>query len=110
MARELVEQSIQSKAARANDGGKRKWDDNRRGNQGNNNFNRKINNQTPSNKRHEPTKVYATAPVGPNDRKPYTGTLPYCSKCDWHHTGACAKLCKRCKKHGHEEKECRFKP
>nr|GEY19417.1 hypothetical protein [Tanacetum cinerariifolium] len=56
MARELVEQSIQSKAARANDGGKRKWDDNRRGNQGNNNFNRKINNQTPSNKRHEPTK------------------------------------------------------
>nr|GFC16609.1 hypothetical protein [Tanacetum cinerariifolium] len=68
MARELVEQSIQSKAARANDGGKRKWDDNRR------------------------------------------GTLPYCSKCDWHHTGACAKLCKRCKKHGHEEKECRFRP
>nr|GFB61963.1 hypothetical protein [Tanacetum cinerariifolium] len=30
MARELVEQSIQSKAARANDGVKRKWDDNRR--------------------------------------------------------------------------------
>nr|GFC92738.1 hypothetical protein [Tanacetum cinerariifolium] len=72
MARELVEQSIQSKAARANDGGKRKWDDNRRGNEGNNNFNRKINNQTPSNKRHEPTKVYADAPVGPTDQKPYT--------------------------------------
>nr|GFD40827.1 reverse transcriptase domain-containing protein [Tanacetum cinerariifolium] len=63
-----------------------------------------------SNKRHEPTKVYAAAPVGPTDRKPYTGTLPYFSKCDWHHTGACAKLCKRCKKHGHEEKECRFSP
>nr|GFD49777.1 hypothetical protein [Tanacetum cinerariifolium] len=31
MARELVKQSIQSKAARANAGGKRKWDDNRRG-------------------------------------------------------------------------------
>nr|GFC59367.1 hypothetical protein [Tanacetum cinerariifolium] len=82
----------------------------RRGNQGNNNFNRKINNQTPSNKRHEPTKVYAAAPVGPTDRKPYTSTLPYCSKCDWHHTGTCAKLYKRCKKRGHEEKECRFKP
>nr|GEW76782.1 hypothetical protein [Tanacetum cinerariifolium] len=110
MARELVEQSIKSKTARANDGGKRKWDDNRRGNQGNNNFNRKINHQTPSNKRHEPTKVYAAAPVGPTDRKPYTGTLPYYSKCDWHHTGACAKLCKRCKKRGHKEKECRFRP
>nr|GFD15310.1 hypothetical protein [Tanacetum cinerariifolium] len=27
-----------------------------------------------------------------------------------HHTGACAKLCKRCKKRGHEEKECIFRP
>nr|GFD13726.1 hypothetical protein [Tanacetum cinerariifolium] len=66
--------------------------------------------QTPSNKRHEPTKVYAAAPVGPTDRKHYTSTLPYCNKCDWHHTGACAKLCKRCKKRRHEEKECRFRP
>nr|GFD37373.1 hypothetical protein [Tanacetum cinerariifolium] len=41
-----------------------------------------------------PGMVYAAAPVGPTDRKSYTGTLPYCSKCDWHHTGACAKLCK----------------
>nr|GFD13475.1 reverse transcriptase domain-containing protein [Tanacetum cinerariifolium] len=61
------------------------------------------------NKRHEPTKVYAAAPVGPTGLKPYTGTLPYCSKYDWHHTSACAKLCKRCKKRRHEEKECRFR-
>nr|GFB43503.1 putative reverse transcriptase domain-containing protein [Tanacetum cinerariifolium] len=49
----------------ANDGGKRKWDDNHRCNQGNNNSKHKINNQTPSNKRHEPTKVYAAALQNP---------------------------------------------
>ncbi|GJW49126.1 putative reverse transcriptase domain-containing protein [Tanacetum coccineum] len=37
MARELVEQSVQGKASRSGDGGKRKWDDNRRNNQGDNN-------------------------------------------------------------------------
>ncbi|GKG08743.1 hypothetical protein Tco_0334575, partial [Tanacetum coccineum] len=68
------------KASRSGDGGKRKWDDNRRNNQGDNNRNRNDqgdnnrnqNNQQPSNKRHETTKVYAAAPVGPTDRKGYT--------------------------------------
>ncbi|GJV70369.1 RNA-directed DNA polymerase, partial [Tanacetum coccineum] len=105
MARELVEQSVQGKASRSGDGGKRKWDDNRRNNQGDNNRNR--NNQQPSNKRHESTKVYAAAPVGPTDRKGYTGPHPYCDKCNWHHVGACAKMCARCRKRGHEEKDCR---
>ncbi|GKF83419.1 hypothetical protein Tco_0245075 [Tanacetum coccineum] len=98
MARELVEQSVQGKASRSGDGGKRKWDDNRRNNQGDNNRNRNDqgdnnrnqNNQQPSNKRHETTKVYAAAPVGPTDRKGYTGPHPYCDKCNWHHVGACA--------------------
>ncbi|GJU98754.1 putative reverse transcriptase domain-containing protein [Tanacetum coccineum] len=107
MARELVEQSVQGKASRSGDGGKRKWDDNRRNNQGDNNRNR--NNQQPSNKRHETTKVYAAAPVGPTDRKGYTGPHPYCDKCNWHHVGACAKMCARCRKRGHEEKDCRVK-
>ncbi|GJR18333.1 reverse transcriptase domain-containing protein [Tanacetum coccineum] len=71
MARELVEQSVQGKAFRSGDGGKRKWDDNCRNNQGNNNRNQ--NNQQPTNKRHETTKVYAAAPVGPTDYKGYTG-------------------------------------
>ncbi|GJT03909.1 putative reverse transcriptase domain-containing protein [Tanacetum coccineum] len=86
---------------------KRKWDDNRRNNQGDNNRNR--NNQQPSNKRHETTKVYAAAPVGPTDRKGYTGPHPYCDKCNWHHVGACAKMCARCRKRGHEEKDCRVR-
>ncbi|GJW20013.1 reverse transcriptase domain-containing protein [Tanacetum coccineum] len=107
MARELVEQSVQGKASRSGDGGKRKWDDNRRNNQGDNNRNR--NNQQPSNKRHETTKVYAAAPVGPTDRKGYTGPHPYCDKCNWHHVGACAKMCARCRKRGHEEKDCRVR-
>ncbi|GJW66080.1 putative reverse transcriptase domain-containing protein [Tanacetum coccineum] len=109
MARELVEQSVQGKAARSAESGKRKWDDNRRNNQGNNNNNRNRNNQQPSNKRHETTKVYAAAPVGHTDRKPYTGPHPYCDKCNWHHVGACAKLCARCRKRGHEEKDCRVR-
>ncbi|GJR60488.1 putative reverse transcriptase domain-containing protein [Tanacetum coccineum] len=103
MARELVEQSVQGKASRSGDGGKRKWDDNRRNNQGNNNRNR--NNQQPSNKRHETTKVYAAAPVGPTDRKGYTGPHPYCDKCNWHHVGACAKDCASVEARSREEKD-----
>ncbi|GJU31939.1 putative reverse transcriptase domain-containing protein [Tanacetum coccineum] len=84
-----------------------KWDDNRRNHQ------RKTPvtepNQQPSNKRHETTKVYAAAPVGPTDRKGYTGPHPYCDKCNWHHVGACAKMCARCRKRGHEEKDCRVR-
>ncbi|GJR72079.1 reverse transcriptase domain-containing protein [Tanacetum coccineum] len=53
------------------------------------------NNEQPSNKRHETTKVYAADPVGPTDRKGYTGPHPYCDKCNWHHVGACAKMCAR---------------
>ncbi|GKA89342.1 putative reverse transcriptase domain-containing protein, partial [Tanacetum coccineum] len=82
MARELVEQSVQGKASRSGDGGKRK---------------------------HETTKVYAAAPVGPTDRKGYTCPHPYCDKCNWHHVGACAKMCARCRKRGHEEKDCRVR-
>ncbi|GKG08797.1 hypothetical protein Tco_0334629, partial [Tanacetum coccineum] len=48
MARELVEQSVQGKAARSAESGKRKWDDNRRNNQGDNNRNR--NNQGDNNR------------------------------------------------------------
>ncbi|GJR63470.1 reverse transcriptase domain-containing protein [Tanacetum coccineum] len=73
---------LAGKASRSGDGGKRKWDDNRRNNQGDNNRNR--NNQQPSNKRHETTKVYAAAPC-------------------------LTKMCARCRKRGHEEKDCRVR-
>ncbi|GJS38240.1 putative ribonuclease H-like domain-containing protein [Tanacetum coccineum] len=86
-------QSVQGKASRSGDGGKRKWDDNRRNNQGNNNRNR--NNQQPSNKRHETTKVYAAAPVGPTDRKGYTGPHPYCDK--WTYQEQLSKRLRMCR-------------
>ncbi|GJR18334.1 hypothetical protein Tco_0966861 [Tanacetum coccineum] len=74
MARELVEQSVQGKAFRSGDGGKRKWDDNCRNNQGNNNRNQKQTSNS-TNKRHEPLSLCGCCSFGLTDCKDNTG--PY---------------------------------
>ncbi|MFS7904766.1 putative transcription factor interactor and regulator CCHC(Zn) family [Helianthus anomalus] len=45
---------------------------------------------------------------GPQQQGGYRGNYPKCNKCNRHHNGACNKgQCQRCKKLGHEAKDCR---
>ncbi|GJW41646.1 putative reverse transcriptase domain-containing protein [Tanacetum coccineum] len=39
--------------------------------------------------------------VGPGEKREYTGSLPLCTKCNYHHKGPCAPRCNKCKKIGH---------
>ncbi|GJS00610.1 putative reverse transcriptase domain-containing protein [Tanacetum coccineum] len=116
MARALVEQSVQGKAARISESNKRKWEDNQRNtnnnnhnynNNHNNNQNRNRNNNYPQqqNRRQEPVRAYAAAPAG---GKIYAGNLPKCNRCNLHHHGPCPQRCHKCQKMGHLEKDCRF--
>nr|GEX41316.1 hypothetical protein [Tanacetum cinerariifolium] len=47
---------------------------------------------------------------GPGDKKPYEGTKPLCSKCNYHHDGLCAPKCTKCKKIGHLACDCKGRP
>ncbi|GJY26519.1 reverse transcriptase domain-containing protein [Tanacetum coccineum] len=42
-----------------------------------------------------------------NWKKKYAGTLPLCTKCNYHHKGQCAPKCNICKKIGHLARNCR---
>nr|GEY05576.1 hypothetical protein [Tanacetum cinerariifolium] len=44
------------------------------------------------------------------DRKPYRGTKPQCSKCNYHHDRPCAPKCTNCKKIGHLARDCKGQP
>ncbi|GJV34458.1 putative reverse transcriptase domain-containing protein [Tanacetum coccineum] len=39
--------------------------------------------------------------AGPGEKREYTGSLPLCTKCNYHHKGPCAPRCNKCKKIGH---------
>ncbi|GKE10462.1 putative reverse transcriptase domain-containing protein [Tanacetum coccineum] len=45
--------------------------------------------------------------AGPNEKKECAGTLPFCNKCKYHHTGPCTAKCRNCKRIGHQTKDCR---
>ncbi|GJT85934.1 putative reverse transcriptase domain-containing protein [Tanacetum coccineum] len=45
--------------------------------------------------------------AGPGEKKEYTGSLPLCTKCKYHHKGLCAPRCNKCKKIGHLAHDCR---
>ncbi|GKC31934.1 putative reverse transcriptase domain-containing protein [Tanacetum coccineum] len=47
--------------------------------------------------------------VGPRDKKPYGGTKPLCSKCNYHHDWPCTQKCTNCKKIGHSARDCQFR-
>ncbi|GJS12462.1 putative reverse transcriptase domain-containing protein [Tanacetum coccineum] len=121
MARELVEQAVQGRAARIGESNKRKWEDNQRNNNNNNhnynnnhnsnnnhnnnnNRNRNNNHHQQQNRRQENVRAYAAAPAG---GKIYAGNLPKCNRCNLHHHGPCPQKCRRCQRFGHLEKDCR---
>ncbi|GJT90040.1 putative reverse transcriptase domain-containing protein [Tanacetum coccineum] len=53
--------------------------------------------------------IYAMVAVttGLGDKKPYGGSKPLCSKCNYHHDGPCAPKCYKCNKYGHIARDCR---
>ncbi|GJU25287.1 putative reverse transcriptase domain-containing protein [Tanacetum coccineum] len=90
LANELMDQKLRTYAERQNDN-KRKADDSSR------------NNQQP----HKKQNVARAYTAGPGEKKAYTGNLPLCTKCNYHHTGKCAPKCGNCKRYGHATNDCR---
>ncbi|GKB19850.1 putative reverse transcriptase domain-containing protein, partial [Tanacetum coccineum] len=64
-------------------------------------------NQQHQNKRQNTGQAYT---AGNSDRKPYAGSKPLCSKCDYNHEGPCPPRCNNCKKVGNLAKDCRSRP
>ncbi|GKC83897.1 putative reverse transcriptase domain-containing protein [Tanacetum coccineum] len=50
------------------------------------------------NKRQNTGQAYT---AGPGEKREYTGSLPLCTKCNYHHKGPCAPRCNKCKKISH---------
>ncbi|GJV22213.1 putative reverse transcriptase domain-containing protein [Tanacetum coccineum] len=55
------------------------------------------------NKRQNTGRAYT---AGPGEKREYTGSLPLCTKCNYHHKGPCASRCNKCKKIGHLARHC----
>ncbi|GKA42079.1 putative reverse transcriptase domain-containing protein [Tanacetum coccineum] len=67
---------------------KRKFDDTSGNNQ----------NQKQQNKKQNTGRAYT---AGSSEKKPYEGSKPLCSKCNYHHDGQCAPKCHKCNRVGH---------
>nr|GFC93611.1 reverse transcriptase domain-containing protein [Tanacetum cinerariifolium] len=74
LANDLMDQKLRTYAERQNEN-KRKADDSLR------------NNRQQPHKKQNIARVYN---AGPGEKKAYTGDLPLCTKCNYHHTGQCA--------------------
>nr|GEV59101.1 putative reverse transcriptase domain-containing protein [Tanacetum cinerariifolium] len=81
LANDLMDQKLRTYAERQNES-KRKANDSPRNNQ-----------QQP----HKKQNVARAYTAGPGEKKVYTGDLPLCTKCNYHHTGQCAPKCGKCK-------------
>ncbi|GKB58784.1 putative reverse transcriptase domain-containing protein [Tanacetum coccineum] len=42
----------------------------------------------------------------PGEKREYTGSLPLCTKCNYHDKGPCSPRCNKCKKIGHLARDC----
>ncbi|GJX51304.1 putative reverse transcriptase domain-containing protein [Tanacetum coccineum] len=89
-ATELMDKKIHTFAERQSEN-KRKQDDNQQ-------------QQQQQNKRQNIVKAYA---VGSSEKKPYGGSKPLCSNCNYHHDGQCAPKCHKCNRVGHQARDCR---
>ncbi|GKD67402.1 putative reverse transcriptase domain-containing protein, partial [Tanacetum coccineum] len=92
LANDLMDRKLRTYAERQNDN-KRKADDSSRNNQ-----------QQQPHKKQNVARAYT---AGPGEKKAYTGNLPLCTKCNYHHTGQCAPKCGNCKRYGHATNDCR---
>ncbi|GJT28325.1 putative reverse transcriptase domain-containing protein [Tanacetum coccineum] len=92
LANDLMDQKLRTYAERQYEN-KRKADDSSRNNH-----------QQQSYKRQNIARAYS---AGPDENKVYTGYLPLCTKCNYHHIGKCAPKCGKCKRYGHATTDCR---
>ncbi|GJU17569.1 putative reverse transcriptase domain-containing protein [Tanacetum coccineum] len=86
-ATELMDKKIRTFAERQSEN-KRKQDDN----------------QQQQNKRQNTGIAYT---AGSGEKKPYEGSKPLCSKCNYHHDGQCAPKCHKCNIVGHLARDCK---
>nr|GEU91513.1 tetratricopeptide-like helical domain, DYW domain protein [Tanacetum cinerariifolium] len=56
------------------------------------------------NKRQNTGRAYT---VGREEKKPYGGSKPLCSKCNYHHNGSCAPKCHKYNRFGHLARDCK---
>nr|GEV93777.1 putative reverse transcriptase domain-containing protein [Tanacetum cinerariifolium] len=96
MARKLVEQEVQGRAARIGKSNKRKWEEHQRNTTNNNpnhhnnrNRNHNTHHQQP-NQRQEATRAYVAAPA---ENRGYAGNLPKYNHFNSHHNGQCPLKC-----------------
>ncbi|GJS01706.1 putative reverse transcriptase domain-containing protein [Tanacetum coccineum] len=87
MTNNIMDQKLHTLAERHIEN-KRKQYDNFKNNQ----------NQQQQNKRQNTGRAYT---AGPSEKREYSGSLPKCSKCNYHHNGPCAPKCHKCNKVGH---------
>nr|GFB68608.1 hypothetical protein [Tanacetum cinerariifolium] len=71
---------------------KRKWEDNHNGS---------------SNQQNKRQKVPRAHTAWPINKKTYTGSLPLCNQCKFHHNGTCTVKCENCKNVGHVTQNCK---
>ncbi|GJR67135.1 putative reverse transcriptase domain-containing protein [Tanacetum coccineum] len=90
---ELMDKSIITFTERQADN-KIKFDDTSKNNQ----------NQQQPNKRQIVARAYT---AGSGEKKPYGGSKPLCSKCNYHHDGQCAPKCHKCNRVGHLARDCK---
>ncbi|GKA09595.1 putative reverse transcriptase domain-containing protein [Tanacetum coccineum] len=93
MATELMDNKINTFAERQVEK-KRKFDDTSRSNQ----------NQQQPPKRHNVAQAYV---AGSGEKKPYGGSKPLCSKCNYRHDGPCAPKCHKCNRVGDLAHDCK---
>ncbi|GJY60182.1 retrovirus-related pol polyprotein from transposon TNT 1-94 [Tanacetum coccineum] len=43
-----------------------------------------------------------------SNKEDYAGNLPWCNRCNFHHTGQCVEKCGNCKLRGHQARDCRI--
>nr|GEY49035.1 hypothetical protein [Tanacetum cinerariifolium] len=84
LANDLMDQKLHTYAEMKNEN-KRKADDSSR------------NSQQQPHKKQNVARVYT---AGPSEKKVYTGDLPLCTKCNYHHTRQCAPKCGKYKRNG----------
>ncbi|GJY95066.1 reverse transcriptase domain-containing protein [Tanacetum coccineum] len=87
MATELMDKRVSTMAERQAEN-KRKFESTSRNDQ---------NQQQQQIKRQNTGRAYT---AGSGDKKPYGGSRPLCSKCNYHHDGPCAPKCYKCNKYG----------
>ncbi|GKD96198.1 putative reverse transcriptase domain-containing protein, partial [Tanacetum coccineum] len=92
LANDLMDQKLRTYTERQNDN-KRKADDSSRNNQ-----------QQQPYKKQNVARAYT---AGPGEKKAYTGNLPLCTNCNYHHIGQCALKCGNGKRYGHTTNDCR---